>query len=452
MGNVPAGGTLKKSIGFLGLLAMCVGLNIGGALFALTHLAAGLTGPSLPLATLVASIPALLAIVPYWILSSAWPTTSATYRYVQLVNPMLAFVCLLSIAVCIAIGGQPLYALAFGKYAAELVPIDPVVIGVLVLTVFYLINLVGIRLTARIQVLLFFVLLSALGMYVVLGLPVLDSGRFAEPFPKGFGGFMAAVGLLFTFTAGGFFVVDLGGEVIMARKNFPRVLVLGMLIAIVIYVLIHVVTAGAIDWRHLQGRSLIDVAENFMGGAALTYFIIGGALVACATTLNIIFSIVSRGLMVVSDEGLLPAFLGRVNKRFGTPHWGLTVTYLVCVASLVAIPSLMFFGAMLNLAMVLAITVVCVAALVVRKRFPSLYGRSSLKLSPGLLTTVCSAVIGANTLILVFLSLAIGKASLVFLGILVSVFVYSLARRRLFETIGENIMDRLALVVGDEDR
>ena len=38
---------LKKRVGFIGLLAMCVGLNIGGALFALTSKAAFLTGPSL---------------------------------------------------------------------------------------------------------------------------------------------------------------------------------------------------------------------------------------------------------------------------------------------------------------------------------------------------------------------------------------------------------------------
>ncbi len=82
---------LKKRIGFIGLLAMCVGLNIGGALFALTSIAAGLTGPSLPLAMLISSIPAMLALLPYSVLTSAIPTTSATYRYAQMVSPSFLY-------------------------------------------------------------------------------------------------------------------------------------------------------------------------------------------------------------------------------------------------------------------------------------------------------------------------------------------------------------------------
>ena len=131
-------GKLKPRIGFLGLLAMCVGLNIGGALFALTSLAAGLTGPSLPLAMLVSAVPALLAVVPYGVLTSSIPATSATYRYTQLVHPALGLVSMLTLAVCIVIGAQPLFGLAFGKYLHALIPVHPIVSGVLVLTVFFL--------------------------------------------------------------------------------------------------------------------------------------------------------------------------------------------------------------------------------------------------------------------------------------------------------------------------
>ena len=81
---------LKKQVGFLGLLAMCVGLNIGGALFALATVAAGFSGPSLPLAMLISAVPVLLAIVPYVTLTSVIPTTSASYRYSQLFSPSIA--------------------------------------------------------------------------------------------------------------------------------------------------------------------------------------------------------------------------------------------------------------------------------------------------------------------------------------------------------------------------
>ena len=439
MGGKDETNRLKQRIGFWGLLAMCVGLNIGGALFALTSLAAGLTGPSLPLAMLVSAVPAVLAVVPYGVLTSALPTTSATYRYAQLVHPSLALVSMLTLAVCIVIGGQPLFALAFGKYLAALVPLNPVLTGLVVLTVFFVINLLGIDLTARIQTLLFVVLMAALILFVVLGVPRINPAYFTGFFPKGVGGVFAAAGLLFTFCAGGFFVVDLGGEVIKARDIFPRVLFLGMLLAVVFYMFIHVVTVGVMPWNELNGQSLIAVAQTFMPSGALVFFIVGGALVACATTINVIFSVVSRGLMVISAEGLLPAFLGKVNRRYGTPHWGLTVAYLICAASLIGIPSLMFFGSMLNLGLVFAITVVAMSGWILPQRFPFIYGRSSVKISPRRMKAVCGTVVVMNFLIFVFFCLAIGKASLVFGGIVCATCIYALGRGMVLKNIHEEV-------------
>lgn len=430
---------LKRHVGFLGLLATCVGLNIGGALFALTTVAAGFSGPSLPLAMILSSIPVLLAVVPYVTLTSTIPTTSATYRYAQMFSPSLALVSLFSLLVCILIGGQPLFALAFGNYLHGLVPLNPVGVGVFVLSFFYGVNLLGVRLTVRIQTVLFFILLSALILYILLGMPHVQSENFSVLFPKGTAGVLAASGLLFTFCAGGVFVIDLGGEIMEARKAFARALPMGILLALVLYVLIGMVTVGVVNWRDLEGKSLIAVAEHFLSGTAMAYFIVGGALVACATSINIIFTIISRGLLVVSQEGLLPAFLGRVNRRFGTPHWGLTLSYLVCVAALIIVPSLMFFGAMLNLGLIWCITVVVLSGMVFPGRFPHLFERSTVRISPVLLKTICVTIVILNTVIFGFFLFAIGKASFVFLGIVLASGLYAFSRRRALGAIKQRL-------------
>ncbi len=424
---------------------MCVGLNIGGALFALTTVAAGFSGPSLPLAMIISAVPVLLAVVPYVTLTSAIPTTSATYRYAQLLSPSLALVSLFSLLACILIGGQPLFGLAFGKYLHALVPLNPVAVGVVVLTLFYGINLLGVKLTVRVQTVLFFILVSALVLYILFGMPHVRSENFSGFFSKGAGGILAASGLLFTFCAGGIFVIDIGGEVLEARKAFSRALPLGIGIAVMIYVLIGIVTVGVMNWHSLEGKSLITVAERFMSGPAMAYFIVGGALVACATSINIIFTIISRGLLVVSQEGLLPMFFGRVNQRFGTPHWGLTLSYLVCVASLIIIPSLkiipslMFFGSMLNLGLIWCITVVVLSGVVFPGRYPHLFERSILRISPALLKAICITIVILNTLIFAFFLYAIGKASLVFLGIVLACSLYAFSRRKALRAIKEKL-------------
>ncbi len=426
---------LKKRVGFVGLLAMCVGLNIGGALFALTGKAAFLTGPSLPLAMLISSIPALLALLPYSVLTSAIPTTSATYRYAQMVSPRVAVVSMMTLAICIAIGAQPLFALAVGKYFAKIASIDPLISGIFVLSIFYLINLIGVQQAARIQIVLFLLLMSALVLYIVMGVGEIQVANFNNAFPKGFGGLIAASGLLYTFCAGGFFVVDLGGEVIQANKVFPKALLTGMIIVVVFYLLILTITVGTVDWNVLDGKSLVAVAENFMGARMLAYFIVCGALVACATTINVIYSIISRGLMVMSSEGILPSFMSRVNSRWGTPHWALTIPFVISVISLVVISDLMFFGSMLNLGLILAITVVAVSGLGFPEKFPELFAKSSIKTSPKTLKIVCWLVIFFNSLIFIFFVIAIKKASLVFFGIIIATIILAIIKREALNKI-----------------
>jgi APA family basic amino acid/polyamine antiporter len=422
---------LKREVGFLGLLAACVGLNIGGALFALTTVAAGLCGPSLPLAMLVSALPMLLVVFPYVTLTSALPTTSASYRYAQLFDPRLALVSMLTLLLCILLGGQPLFAFAFGKYLAMLAPVDPIWAGVAVLVFFYVVNLVGVRTAAWVQTALFFLLLSALVLFIVGGIPWVRAEHFSDFLPKGVGGLLAASGLLFTFSAGGIFVVDLGGEVLEARKAFSRALPFGIGIVVVLYVLIGVITVGICDWRTLEGRSLLDVARRFLAGPVFAYFVVAGALVACATTINVIFAIISRGLLVVAEDGFLPSWLGRVNQRFGTPHWGLTVSWLVCTAALLANPSLLFFGSMLNLGLIFAITAVNMAGLVLPARYPELYERSLKPLSPGVLRAVCVAVVVLNSMIFIFFLAAVGWAAAVFLLIVAACSLFARSRRSL---------------------
>jgi len=430
---------LKKRVGFIGLLAMCVGLNIGGALFALTSKAAFLTGPSLPLAMLISSVPALLALLPYSVLTSAVPTTSATYRYAQMVSPKVAVVSMMTLAICIAIGAQPLFALAVGKYLAKIAPINPLVSGIFTLTVFYLINLIGVQQTARVQIILFLLLMSALVLYIIMGIGEIRMENFETPFPKGVGGLIAASGLLYTFCAGGFFVVDLGGEVVQANKVFPKALLTGMIIVVVFYLLILTITVGAVNWKALEGKSLIAVAENFMGPKMLAYFVVCGALVACATTINVIYSIISRGLMVVSSEKILPSFMGRVNSRWGTPHWALTIPFVISVISLIMISDLMFFGSMLNLGLILAITVVAVSGLRFPEKFPELFARSLINTSVKRMKLACWLVIFFNSLIFIFFIIAIKKASLVFFAIVFATFIYTIIKKDVLNRISGEV-------------
>jgi APA family basic amino acid/polyamine antiporter len=426
---------LKKQIGFFGLLALSVGYNIGGSLFGLTAVAAGLTGPSLPLALLISALPAILAVLPYSILASAAPTTAASYRYVQLLSPSLALAVMMTAVTCGILGGLPLMGHIFGLFFQAILPIDPVISGVAVLTVFYLVNVAGIRSTLRVQAILVLLMVSALGLYTAQGASQIEASRFEELFPRGYGGLLAASGLLFTLSATGLSMIDLGGEVVNARQTVPRVLLLGILITVAINLSILTVTAGVADTMALEGKTLIEVAANFLSAAQLGYFVVAGAMLACATSINAGFTMVTRYLFVMSAEGLLPRFLSKIDAKRGSPLGGLTLAYVLGVLALLSQSSLLFFGTLLNFSFMIVVIIIPAVVITLPRRFPALYQQSAFHPPPIVLWAVCGTAITTTLAIFVFLASTSPKATLMLFGMLLVFGLYALSRRKTLATL-----------------
>jgi APA family basic amino acid/polyamine antiporter len=208
------------------------------------------------------------------------------------------------------------------------------------------------------------------------------------------------------------------------------VLLLGTLIAVLINVSILTVTAGVADTMALEGKTLVDVAANFMSATQVGYFVVAGALLACATTINTVFTLVARWLMVIAAEGLLPRFLSRVDIERGSPFGGLTLAYLVAVLALLSQSSLLFFGTLLNFSSMMVISVISVLVITLPYRFPVLYRRSAFHPPPVILWAVCTTIIAANLAIFIFLASTSHKATWTFLGMLLVFGLYATSRRK----------------------
>lgn len=399
-------GNLRRDIGFLGLLALCVGINIGGGLFVLVNLAAAETGPSLPLAMLLSAVPALLAIVPYRVLARGYPTAGATYRYMRLWSPRGAYMAGMALLLSIVFGGQPLFALMTGEYLARLEQVtwSPRAIAVVTLVLFYVLNLAGVRSAMAVQSVLLFVLLGSLAAFVVLGAGDVQAARFADPLAGGAMGLVTATVMLYALLAGGLFIVEVGGEVADPRRVFGAVLPLGMLLVLALYVGMTIVAVGAVPWQTMEGTTLVEVAEVFMSPGWVTVFVLGGAVVAGVTTINGVYALVSRGMLVIAEEGLLPRSVGAVNRRFGTPHVALTVCFAGSLLALLAGPDQTFLGVLMNLGLVVAIAAVCMAAYHLPDRHPDVFAAGAQGLSRRALRAISGVVVGLNVVVVLALT------------------------------------------------
>ncbi|MFC1905489.1 APC family permease [Chloroflexota bacterium] len=432
-----SGVKLKRDVSFIVLIAAMVGLNIGSSLFVLTGIAAGLTGPSLFIAQIIAAVPILLALVPYMTLTSAMPMTCANYQYAKLFSVPLAAAAWMVLFIAIPLGAFSLFAIATAKLLSIMIPGLPIMITAIgVLTLFYVINVLGIKLATNLQFALVLILILALLVFIVPGIPAIDSKNLTPLFTGGVMGLIGASALIYTLLAGALFGIEISGEVKNARVSVPRALFISMLFAVVVYILVEVVAVGVMDWRLFAKETLGAPAQVFLVNPWLGFFIIGGGIMASITTINLIFTMAGRYALVFARDGFFPSVFGRLNRKFGTPHWGLTLPWGMTTVLLLTMlffnisPPLETLGAMLNFGLLFMITLVLFAGFRLPKKHPEIYAKSTFKFSPRLMavTSLTAAII--NIIFMIILAMVLQWAFLLFIAAGIAGVVVYFARKR----------------------
>ena len=426
------GGKLKRELNLVTLIAAMIGLNIGGSLFVLTAIAAGLTGPSLFISQIISALPILLALIPYLMLTSAIPTNCGNYQYAKLFSRPLAVAGWWGLFVAIPFGAMPLFALATAKLLIILMPGLPLVgTAVIVLTVFFVINVIGVKATAYVQSAAVAILVIALVVFIVQGIPVIEARNLTPMFTGGAIGLVGAAALLYTLLAGGLFGIEMGDEVKNARSTIPRALIISIAVVLVAYLLIEIIAVGVIDFKAFAGGGTLGTpAEAFLSIPLLGFFVIGGGILASTTTINLTLTAAGRYILASAEDRFFPRFFSSINQKFGTPHWGLTLAYVLSVISLAVNPSLQTLAAMLNFGLLFMVTLVLLAAFRLPKTHPDIYENAKFKFGRKTLAITSLLAVAINIIFIAILAVAVLDAFLIFAGFVIFGIILYLVRRR----------------------
>lgn len=416
---------LRKEVGFLGLLFLSVGLNIGGALFVLPGLGAGITGSGIIIAEGLAVVPVLCAaLVHYRILATARPLSGASYRYSSFVSTPLAFAIGMSLVVG-AVFGVSLWALTAGEYLMEIISVPATLTAFVVVTALYIVNVLGIKFTSFIQIIICLVMLAAIFIFIFSGIPHIEFQNLALEFPKGIVGVLACSGLFFTLSAGGLWAVDVGGEVTDPDRFFGKVLPIAVLLVIFITIPVLVIAVGTVGGEGLANQNLTLPGRLFLSPSLLAFFATGGAITASITTLNAVFASFSRELMQMSLDGFFPKLFTRVNERFGTPHWGLTVFYVIACIIIFSGIELTTMGMMLNLGMMLQFCLILLGAYLLPRKYPEIYKKASFKVSREVLTITTLLGLSLTLLFCIVVAIIIGPFVLLLILLMAVSYIYA---------------------------
>lgn len=440
---------LKPVLGLPEVSFIAMGMTIGGGVFVFTGIVLKITGPALPMAYALAVVPVFLSMLPLAMLGSAMPVTGGNYMYPsRMVSPRLAFAGIWIYALATFFGQIPLYSIACARYVKVFVPDMPeILFAAALITFFCVINVLGVKLAAQIQGLMVLLLASALIFFSVNGLSPIHPEHFENIFEKGTGNLFLGVALL-TFTyLGSNGIIELGDEIKDPGRVIPRAYFIAFPVITVIYLGVALATVNALPWQGLVDvpEPLIAVGKSTMGRAGLYFFVLAGAVLALTTTLNGLFMMATKSLMVITGDRLLPERLGVVNRRFGTAHILLLAVWIISMVGVLSGLSLETFASYAAMGGILVFIPVLLASLALPRRFPEKYRAAAFKLK-GLWRFLCPAVGMAMALFFCLVILVDLKSPMkiaLFVLFILSGFAYYEARKRFLLKRGVDIEKKI---------
>lgn len=328
---------MKKDnrLSFFETLTMATGFTIGSGIITLTGIGIGMTGRSVFMAFAVCAVLFLISFRPLFIMSSVLPRMSAAYSYSKELITKEAG----GLYVYIYFFGRitiAIFGISIAQYLASMIPAlnNPVgmkVVAAGVLTLFYIINLFGIKNAAIVQNVLFVILVFSLLSFVIFGIGKVESNFFEQKafFVNGFSGFYSAVSLLFFAVGGAYIITDFAPKIRNPEKVMTKVIYIVTIGVTILYMFIGIVASGVIPQAEAAYQSLVVTARIvYPNNLLFSIFIVGGALGALITTLNSSFVWYSSSLIQACKDGWLPKAWGKTNK-YEVPYILTTIFYIL---------------------------------------------------------------------------------------------------------------------------
>ncbi|MDO5416359.1 MAG: APC family permease [Lachnospiraceae bacterium] len=326
--EAPAPGTLKKS----DLYAISLGYVIGAGIVTLVGPAIALTGMSAWLAYFVAIIFGFIINLPAVFVTSSLRMAGGPYSMLAgLGGKRLAGMYALTfLTTVINMGG---FGIAIGWYVNTLWPFIPAkAAGIAAITFFYLVNLMGVDIMAKVQKAMTWILLAAFGLFIVKGFTGLNNPVFdfsnPEFMPNGIQGFISAVFLYVVSTNGYLMTMSYGKVAKKATRDIPWAMLMCVPTFIVVYCGVTIVGAGVLPIEQMAGKPLTVVANVIWNPFMFVLFMVGGPFMALTSTMNSAYGNNCFPVAQSAKDGWLPKWVAKQNGR-GAYYVILTIIWVI---------------------------------------------------------------------------------------------------------------------------
>lgn len=329
--------SLSRALGFWTLLIYGVGDILGAGIYALIGQISGLAGSWTWLAFLVAMLTATLTAMSYAELASRYPHSGgAAYFCHRAFASEIPALLVGWLVFCSGMVSMATLSRAFADYASAMLPQLPDALFVIAfLGLVSIVNFQGIRFSSSANIACTAVETSGLLIVIVAGLVFVSRGGVPEQSAPAemaaeHTGLLSAAALAFYAFIGFEDLVNVAEEVHDPERVVPRALLGALMIAGMLYLAVTLASHAVLSPQLLGAAQapLLDVIQHGLPEFPLAIFaVIPLFAVANSALVNSVMA--SRLLYGMSEQRLLPGWLGRVSPTHHTPATAVVVVFLI---------------------------------------------------------------------------------------------------------------------------
>ncbi|WP_314737234.1 amino acid permease [Limosilactobacillus urinaemulieris] len=376
-----------KTMNARDLMAIGIGTVIGTGIFILPGtIAAKQAGPGVSLSFLLSAIVCAFAAMCYAEFASALPVAGSAYSYGNVVfgeffGWLLGWALILEymLAVASVSTGWAAYFNSFIESFGLKIPhalsgpFDPAhgtYINIVAVVIVLLITVMlsrGLQSSVRVNNIAVVIKVAIILIFIVAGLFFIKPKNYHPFLPYHMSGVIHGATIGFFAYLGFDCVSSSAAEVKNPKRNMPLGIIGTLGIVTLLYMGVAVVLTGMVKYTRLDVANPVSYALQLVHQDWLAELLSIGALVGMFTMMVAMIYSSSRLIYAIGRDGLLPAFLGKLDKKSHSPQIALWIVAVI-IATMGGLVSLDQLTSLVNIGTLFAFTLVSFGIIPLRRR------------------------------------------------------------------------------------
>jgi len=392
---------LRRCLTAWDLTMLGIGCVIGTGIFVLTGVAAAEhAGPAIILSFVISGLACAFAALCYAELSSAIGGSGSAYGYAyagigEFPAWIIGWLLLLEYTVAtatVSIGWSGYFAKILSGFFGIELPAEwtsspseggicnvPAMIIVLVLAALLC---WGVKESARFNGVMVIIKLATIMIFIAIAAPHVNPDNWVPFIPErvvdenghahyGVAGIATAAALIFFAYIGFDAVSTAGEEAVRPQRDLPIGILASLAICTLLYIVVSAVLTGVVPYQQIDLKAPIAAALGNLGISWAQGLVATGAIFGITTVMLVLYYGLTRVVLAMSRDGLLPSAMATLHPRTQTP-----VKLILCSGVLISlIAGLSPIGKvaeLVNLGTLGAFFLVCLSVIILRRTRPNL--------------------------------------------------------------------------------